>query len=344
MADNGLQFPNDNVNYSLDINIDAQKARPLKDIYCAQHSSIEQHRGPGAGSSTTVEPELAYFVSASRVYFEILDLTKKICDRPFTSSSATDTELRLIALYYLLYRLFGTSLAKNPFLVHFVLVYDELRQHKGTRSMSSSITSIVRCILCQDYIGLDSMVLETAPQKLQQLQLGSSQQPNWPKLQGYLRAQSIDPGVIRTGDANPALFGPEPQLKPEVLVQNPLIPNTSPSTESTEPSTPFTSNDNPQFIYKLARTRATNSLVDAINGYVQQLSLDNRRLLLYEVVLFNLNLPTVSPKTVSLLCALLISLHDRNLLQPIDDYRSLFASFINWISTVPQAREVYLLS
>lgn len=96
---------------------------------------------------------------------------------------------------------------------------------------------------------------------------------------------------------------------------------------------------------QLARMQANNATTDFLFLLIvdNHIDSDDTRVLIYEFVLYNLQQSTVYDSTVRLLSRFVLSLARTNVLQPLDNFSILFSSFINWIGSVDEAKQVYML-
>lgn len=96
---------------------------------------------------------------------------------------------------------------------------------------------------------------------------------------------------------------------------------------------------------QLSRMLANNASTDFLFKLIvdRHIGQDDTRVLIYEFVLYNLQQSSVYESTVRLLSRFVLSLVKTDILQPLENYSILFSSFINWIGTVDEARQVYML-
>lgn len=290
------------------------------------------------------------FIAASRAYFRIRQLNGE-------TSTPTVNRERLLH-YYALYRLFGSELEKNPFLVHFVATFAAMEKkhrafalHSGDNlenKIVKSICDFIRLILLQNDAELQKVDFDDNHWPIfPQADQTQSRLIDWAKIDHALQTlQGLSPKYVEEIIALASGVDPVRDYRKQEDVTYTSAAKRSRPVQQLFKSLETMSDpsDRSDQICQLARLQASNSAVDSLNANLGSLNLDERRLLLYEFVLYNLNQPEISSHTVTLLCTFLISLNDKDLLQPMDDYRTLFSSFINWINAVPMARQVYLLS
>jgi hypothetical protein len=257
---------------------------------------------------------------------------------------------------YVLYKLFPDGLVWNPFLIHFVGLYNTL----VGRKISGPLVNALAMILAEEKDALHSSKIVNLRSKTIPI----------PKLRLYLQQQWISSSEIDSAmswlDADVAprqlqqlhdndddddddIQSNQIDILVDQMVHHNRIQIPLPFNWVTDQALRrvLTGPREQQMkaIQMIIRMKASNAIVDFVYTLLVEgvVSPDDVLLLVYEFVMYNLSEENVTERRVRLMSTFLISLHDNGVLQPSEDYRMLFSSFLPWIGTINEARQVYLL-
>jgi hypothetical protein len=272
-------------------------------------------------------------------------IASAIYDNIINQASLPSINSQYIAVCeYLLSRLFS-SLESNPFIGHFLSLKDK----------QGPIGAVVRAILLGkdvrnqtlSSLQVDDTVWDTAIDTNLYTEILKSQ---------WLRPDEIerilDP-IKCVYDLNMKLSLDDPNY--QLLIDRAVLRVTIESIDLVKlfPHRPITFVIIDKFfqveprgtLKQLTRMQANNASTDFLFILIvdHHIGPDDTRVLIYEFVLYNLQQSTVYENTVRLLSRFVLSLARANVLQPLDNFSILFSSFINWIGTVDEARQVYML-